>query len=135
MPKDQRTLDQILQATADVLFPGESAPPRIALNTADVEGDTPLHVYLWRNDAWAARVLLEHGADPNAVGDMGETPLHVAVREASVETIAALLKAGAREDTVSEFGQTPAQLAKERGRASLYREAQWLARDARYRQG
>jgi ankyrin repeat protein len=131
MPKsnDQRTLDDVLQDIAHVLFPGDDSPRRIALTTTDNDGDTPLHVYLWRNDPHAVRVLLAHGASINAIGDMGETPLHVAVRKASPSTLAAILAAGAREDIVSEFEQTPLQLAQEIGREPEYREAKRIVRD------
>lgn len=127
--KDQRTLDDILQDVADVLYPAEEVPPRVTLASADCDGDTPLHVYLWRKDPHAVQALIAHGANVNAIGDMGETPLHVAVRDASSETLAALLAAGAREDIVSEFGQTPLQLARLNQRESVYREAKSIARD------
>jgi len=128
MPPSSRNLEQLLQETVDTLFPAGNAPTPLSVRMADSEGDTPLHVYLWRNDGWAVKTLLDAGADPNAVGDMGETPLHVAARKASAETLAALVAAGAREGAVSEFGQTPAQLAEEMGRASVFREAVKMAR-------
>ncbi len=131
MTKHQRTLDQLLQGVVTALFPGGNAPQVLAVGMADSEGDTPLHVYARRNDGWAVRVLLQAGADPNAVGDMGETPLHIAARLGSAETLAALLAAGARENVVSEFEQTPVQVAQDKARASVYREAKLLARDAR----
>ncbi|HEY5993307.1 MAG TPA: ankyrin repeat domain-containing protein [Gallionellaceae bacterium] len=130
--KDQRTLEDILQGIAEILFPAEEVPPRVTLTSADCNGDTPLHVFLWRKDPYAARVLIAHGANVNAIGDMGETPLHVAVRDASADTIAALLAAGAREDIVSEFDQTPLQLAQLMGRKSVYREAKSIARDLKH---
>lgn len=127
--KDKRTLDDILQGIAEVLFPADEPPPRISLTSADCCGDTPLHVYLWRKDPHAVRVLIANGSNVNAIGDMGETPLHVAVRDASPDTIAAILAAGAREDVVSEFGQTPLQLAQLLNRDPVYREAKHIARD------
>jgi ankyrin repeat protein len=131
MAKDTRSLDELLQAVADILYPGEDVPPRITLDSADCDGDTPLHVYLWRKDDWAARFLIEHGANVNTVGDMGETPLHVAMRHAEARTIAALLTAGAHTEIVSEFDQTPLQLAQLAKREEVYREAQRLARDTK----
>ncbi|MDH5669599.1 MAG: ankyrin repeat domain-containing protein [Nitrospira sp.] len=126
---DQRTLDDLLQGIADVLFPAEETPPCVALDSAGYDGDSPLHVYLWRKDPYAVKTLIQHGANVNAIGDMGETPLHVAVREASADILASLLAAGAREDIVSEFGQTPLQLAQLKERGAVYREAKAIARD------
>ena len=131
MPSDNRSIDDLLGALADTLFPGDDEPRRITLESTDCNGDTPLHVYLWRSDDWAARLLTELGANVNAIGDMGETPLHVAVRSAEARTLAALLTAGARTDVVSEFGQTPLQLAETLGREAILREALSLARDAK----
>ncbi len=129
--RDRRTIDDVLQGAADVLFPGVMPTPRITPVTADASGDTPLHVYLWRRDAYAVRTLLAHGADVNAAGDMGETALHVAARQCPADIIAAVLAAGAREDRVSEFGQTPSQLARELDRAPVYQEARRLARESK----
>lgn len=129
MSKDQRTLDQLLRDIADVLFPAEEVPPRVTLGSAGYDGDSPLHVYLWRNDPYAVKTLVEHGANVNAIGEMGETPLHVAAREASADTLALLLTAGAREDIVSEFGETPLQIAQLQDREAAYREAKAIAGD------
>jgi ankyrin repeat protein len=87
----------------------------VEIDSADVEGDTPLHVLLWRKDTYGALLLIQHGANVNAVGDMGETPFHVAIRQENVEAIRAIVGAGGRADIVSEFGQSPLDLAKEKG--------------------
>lgn len=126
--KDSRSLDELLQVASGILYPAGNAPAELSVHMSGSDGDTALHVYLWRNDPWAVRQLLQHGANPNAVGDMGETPLHVAVRSASAETIALLLEAGAREMVTSEFAQTPAQLAESKGRLPVYREAQRMVK-------
>ncbi len=131
MTTDQRTLQQLLQGVVSTLFPANKVPQPPAVDMVVSSGDTPLHVYARRNDEWAVRVLLKSGADPNAVGDMGETPLHVAAKMASAQTLAAMLAAGALENLVSEFGQTPVQVAEGRRRASVYRKATLIARDAK----
>jgi ankyrin repeat protein len=126
MTTDPRTVDALLRDIADVMFPGEDPPPPITPTTTSPEGDTPLHVYLWRNDEAAVETLLANGGDANAVGDMGETPLHVAVRQGSARIVALLLAAGADERVVSEFGQTPLALAQSLEREAIYRDAQAL---------
>lgn len=125
---DSRSLEDLLQVAASVLFPAGNAPAEYSVHMTGSDGDTALHVYLWRNDPWAVRHLLAQGANPNAVGDMGETALHVAARSASAETMAVLLAAGAKETVVSEFAQTPLQLAESKGRLAVYREAQRIAK-------
>ncbi len=106
-----RTLEEILQSTSDSLFPAELGRRRVAIDSRGSDGDTPLHVVLWRKDFGGAKDLIEAGADPNAIGDMGETPLHVAIRQEDPDIIDSLLAAGANPDIRSEFGETPRSLA------------------------
>lgn len=106
-----RTLEEILQSTSDSLFPADLGRRRVAIDSRGCDGDTPLHVVLWRKDFGGAKDLIEAGADPNAVGDMGETPLHVAIRQQIPDIIDSLLAAGANPDIRSEFGETPRSMA------------------------
>ena len=106
-----RTVEEILQSTSDSLFPADLGRRRVAIDSRDCDGDTPLHVLLWRKDFGGAKDLIEAGADPNAVGDMGETPLHVAIRQEAPDVIDSLLAAGANPDIRSEFGETPRSMA------------------------
>ena len=109
MPKkkkrDSRGLAEILESTSDVLFPEDFGQRPIKLNTRGANGDTPLHVMLWRGDTYAAELLIDAGIDVNAIGDMGETPLHVAIRRENAKAVRALIQAGARSNVRSEFGQ------------------------------
>jgi ankyrin repeat protein len=50
-------------------------------------------------------VLIEHGADVNAVGDMGETPLHIARHLGYRDIMRQLVEAGADATIRSEFGE------------------------------
>jgi uncharacterized protein len=106
-----RTLEEILQSTSAVLFPADFGQRRVGIDSRGADGDTPLHVMLWRKDFGAAKDLIEAGADPNAVGDMGETPLHVAIRQDVADIVDSLLAAGANPDICSEFGETPRRMA------------------------
>src|SRR5688572_11029647 len=112
-----RTLDEVLQSTSDVLFPADIGKRRVAIDSHDSDGDTPLHVMTWRNDLEAVDLLVSAGADVNAVGDMGETPLHVAISRQNLAIAKALLKAGARDGIRSEFGSTPREMAVRQGGA------------------
>lgn len=116
-PKRRATLEEILASTSDVLFPADMGEKVVSISSTDCDGDTPLHVIVWRNDAYAVNVLLEAGADPNAIGDMGETPLHVAVNKESFAIAEALLQAGAKANIRSEFNETAQEIAIRKGGA------------------
>lgn len=109
--KHRETLDDLLASCSDTLFPEAMGDAPVTLESRDVDGDTPLHVMVWRNNSYAVQRFIEAGANVNAVGDMSETPLHVAVREGNVAVVEALLGAGADVSCTSEFGQTPRDLA------------------------
>ncbi len=110
-----RTLDQILQSTSDVLFPADLGERRVEVDSRSVDGDTPLHVLVWRRDPEGVEVLLGAGAEVDAAGEMGETPLHVAIRQEHPRMAELLLKAGANVEIRSEFGRTPLELAASKG--------------------
>lgn len=114
-PKRRATLEEILASTSDVLFPAEMGERVVSIAGTDCDGDTPLHVMVWRDDAYAVKVLLAAGANPNAIGDMGETPLHVAVTKENFIIAEALLQAGAKADIRSEFNETAQEKAIRRG--------------------
>lgn len=114
-PKQRATLEEILESTSDVLFPAELGEHPVKIDSADCDGDTPLHVMVWPKDRYAVGTLIEAGANLDAVGDMSETPLHVAVGQEDLHIIEALLKAGAKTDIRSEFNETAAERAKNKG--------------------
>lgn len=114
-----RTLDDVLQSTSDTLFPADLGKRRVAIDSHDSDGDTPLHLIVWRNDLEAVQLLVDAGANVNTVGDMGETPLHVAVKGGNVSIVKILLKAGARDDIRSEWvlNTTAREMAEQAGGA------------------
>ncbi len=114
-PKKRASLEEILASTSDVLFSEELGEKRVTIESKDCEGDTALHVMVWRKDRYAVKRLIEAGADVNAVGDMGETPLHVAVGKGDLEIIEALLKADAISNIYSEFNEIAIQRAEKKG--------------------
>lgn len=109
--KTRQSLAEILASCSDTLFPQDMGKAPVTINSRDVDGDTALHVMLWRNDTYAVLQLIEAGADVNAVGDMSQTPLHVALGKQNLSAIEALLNAGANTSLRSEFGKTPRDLA------------------------
>lgn len=114
-PRKRATLDEVLASTSDVLFPEALGKAPVAIDSTSCEGDTPLHVMVWRNDLYGVQTLIKAGADVNAIGDMSETPLHVAIGQENIPVIEVLLEAGARTDICSEFNETAAERAVKKG--------------------
>ena len=114
-PKTRRSVEEILQSTSDVLFPAKMGKHKVKLNSQDCEGDTPLHVIIWRQDTFAAKRLIEAGAKIDAIGDMGETPLHIALKTGNYDVAEALVRKGARTHVRSEFGETALDIARSTG--------------------
>ncbi len=69
---------------------------------------------MWRRDHEGALLLIQAGADVDAVGDLGQIPLHVAVMQQDPEMVSLLPAQGAC-DVVSEFGATARQAAQRKG--------------------
>ena len=95
-------------------------PELAALRSPD--GFTALHYAAFFGTADAARVLLEHGADPGAVAgnDMRVQPLHSAAAVDANETARLLLGAGADGNAVQEGGFRPIDAAAHNGNDELY---------------
>ena len=55
--------------------------------SADINGETPLHLCATTNNLFSARMLLRKGADPIAKNKNGETPLDIAKRARSADMI------------------------------------------------
>lgn len=110
-PKHRQSLAEVLASCSDTLFPDGLGQTEVTVHSRDADGDTALHVLLWRGNDHGVRLLIDAGADVNAVGDMGETPLHIAIRQGNVAAVETLLRAGAKTGYRSEFGQTPHDMA------------------------
>jgi ankyrin repeat protein len=76
----------------------------------------PLHAAIALGDSMeTVKLLLEAGADVNAVQAGGFTPLHQAAAAGKLDMIALLLEHGARRDARCDQGKIPADYARERG--------------------
>ena len=86
----------------------------------------PLHaaLALGRNPE-TVRLLLAHGADPNATQVGGFTPLFSAASAGRQDLVDMLVESGAHALHRSDMGKTAADFARERGHAEL---ADWLER-------
>lgn len=75
-----------------------------------------------RRQVAATKMLLDLGADPNAIGIAGTTPLADAALKGDLETVRLLLEAGARPDAVSGAGAQPIHDAALGDNAGVIRE-------------
>jgi hypothetical protein len=65
-----------------------------------------------RNPADAVKLLLESGANPNAVSPKGDTALHIAARDGRLDVLRELVAGGADANVPNAAGQTPLQLVE-----------------------
>lgn len=77
----------------------------------------PIHAALARGDVQTLELLLQMGADPNAVQEKNFRPLHEAASSGSTVGVALLLMYGADPSAKADDGQTPADLARSKGYA------------------
>ena len=68
---------------------------------------TPLHEASSEGTSPIVRVLLEHGANPNAPDKFGETALHIASWHGDITVVKLLLEYGAKVDVRDKDGLTP----------------------------
>jgi ankyrin repeat protein len=70
-------------------------------------GDTALHCAAFWGRSEIARLLIDAGADVNALNDEKSTPLHNAARAANVKMARLLLEKGAKPDARDNDNKTP----------------------------
>lgn len=78
-------------------------------------GQSPLHRACLSGDVAMVKLLLEHGADPNAVNDFQETSVHYASKRGIPTLVHALVKAGGKLDAADKVGKTPVHNAAQTG--------------------
>jgi hypothetical protein len=106
---DRETVVILLDAGADVRQVSET-PMR----------NEALHALLaLSKDAEVTRMLIERGADVNAVQTAGYRPLHQAAVAGREDLVRMLLDAGADKTARCDRGKTPAEYARERGHAAV----------------
>lgn len=81
----------------------------------DRDGNTPLHVAALAGACGIAEILLQKGADVDALGASGETALHCAARIGHLRLVELLLAAGADMEIVCHSGRTAVQVATQAG--------------------
>jgi uncharacterized protein len=88
---------------------------------ADVDGTTPLHWAVERDDAATVVKLLHDGAQPNAANRYGMTPLTLAAINGNAQIADALLQAGADPNGRLPSGETVLMTAARTGSAPVIR--------------
>jgi ankyrin repeat protein len=86
-----------------------------AVDTAEPDGTTPLHVAVLRNDIDSIDVLLRAGADVKAATRYGVTPLYLACVNGNAAVLEKLLAAGADPNTALPEGETALMTAARTG--------------------
>ncbi|KAE8149222.1 hypothetical protein BDV25DRAFT_156708 [Aspergillus avenaceus] len=76
---------------------------------------TPLHISITRGHLSAVRLLLDRGADPNAVDGAGSTVLHTAVQSGHHAIVRELLRHHADPTSVDAAGWQPLHYAADSG--------------------
>lgn len=109
------------------------------VDARSLEGATPLHAAVSRDDAESVRVLIEAGSDVEALRARGGSPLADAVRYGSPETIEALLDGGADPHAFEGGASAVVALAQANGRlmdpasGAVLHAVFWRLHDAQYR--
>src|SRR5215471_979557 len=77
------------------------------VNSAQLDGTTPLHWAVYRVDEELVKTLLGRGAKADVVNSFGSSPLAEAARVANPNLVGMLLDAGAEAKKANEDGETP----------------------------
>lgn len=89
--------------------------------TRDAKGRTALLLAVLRDDVESARLLVEHGADPNAIDDRNDTPWLATGVTGSVEMLETLLPGGPDLTLRNRYGGVSIIPASERGHVEYVR--------------
>ena len=80
------------------------------VHSREKDGSTPLHAAAWKGELEVAKVLIDLGADVNALSEndhYGTTPLHAAAHANNRDVVRLLLDSGADASIVNHAGRTP----------------------------
>jgi ankyrin repeat protein len=101
---------------ARILIEASAPVDAVANNAMKV---MPLHSAASARNFEAARLLLGHGAPPNARQQGGWTPIHAAAQNGDRPMVELLLQHGADPTLANDDGKTPAAVAREKGHQEI----------------
>ncbi|MFO0936327.1 MAG: ankyrin repeat domain-containing protein [Gemmataceae bacterium] len=107
VPPIYRAAEQGDEAAVSAILAADASQARATIQVYLYGSDTPLHVAAERDHLAIAELLLRHGADVNAIGDMGLTPFHRAANLGHVHLVELLLDHGADPNLRDMHGNTP----------------------------
>ncbi len=84
---------------------------RASLQSADADGNTPLHIAALQNQAGIVEFLLTQQPDIDPKNNSGETPLNIAAKRGYTELLRLLLGHRADVDATDNDGKTPLMVA------------------------
>ncbi len=84
--------------------------PNISLEGYNI-GDSPLHVATRNNSTDVAKILLNFGADPNAINNKGFTAIDEAIQNKNLEILQLLIESGAKVNVADKNMDSPLMLA------------------------
>jgi ankyrin repeat protein len=102
--------------SARVLIEAGAAVDAVAANPMAV---MPLHSAASARNLETVRLLLNHGAPPNARQHGGWAPIHAAAQNGDRAMVELLLRHGADPKLANDEGKTPAMVAREKGHAEV----------------
>jgi len=102
--------------SARLLIESGATVDAVAANPTKV---MPLHSAATARNLEAARLLLAHGAPPNARQQGGWVPIHAAAQNGDRPMIDLLLKHGADPKLANDEGKTPVAVAREKGHKEI----------------
>ena len=93
MRRTSIALSTVVTAWAAAVFSADALKPAQPVKAGDQP--TPLHRAALQDGLEAVELLLDHGADPNALDDRHQTPLHLAISgDADIRIVKRLVNAG-----------------------------------------
>jgi ankyrin repeat protein len=111
-PHTGKTVLMVAAETGDIALMRKALLWNIEVNAREDTGVTALHHAAHRYaPVHAARLLIQHGAEVEAVTPEGYAPLHAAAANGNIPVIEVLLEAGASVDGWSKGAPTPLRLA------------------------
>jgi hypothetical protein len=83
------------------------------IEAKDVDGETALHAVVYRSKVRSTALLLQRGANPNALGLDEWSPLHYASKnhQHQIDIIELLIEHGGNPNTTNKDGDTPLHVA------------------------
>jgi ankyrin repeat protein len=97
----------------------KSTQPRKDANWKSEIGEPLLHRAIARKQETMVRLLLEYGAETNAVNYFDNNSLHVAAEAGAANLVSLLLENGADPQAENMMGETPEDLARAKNRGTV----------------